>query len=122
MRENVLALEVVMADGRIIRTGTAARKSSTGYDLTHLMVGSEGTLGIITELTLRLQGIPEAISAATCNFESVDAAVQTVILTIQSGIPMARIEFVDEMMVRGFNLYANLKLPEKPHLFIEFHG
>ena len=122
MRENVLALEAVMADGTIIRTGTAARKSSAGYDLTHLLVGSEGTLGIITEITLRLQGIPEAISAATCRFNSIEDAVNTVILTIQSGIPMARIELVDEMMARGFNNYSGSDLPEKPHLFIEFHG
>ncbi|MCB1337509.1 MAG: FAD-binding protein [Maritimibacter sp.] len=122
MRENVLALEAVMADGSVIRTGTAARKSSTGYDLTHLLVGSEGTLGIITELTLRLQGIPEAISAATCRFPSVEDAVNCVILTIQSGLPMARIELVDEVMVRGFNALAKAGLPERPHLFLEFHG
>ncbi len=122
MRENVLALEAVMADGTIIRTGTQARKSATGYDLTHLLVGSEGTLGIITELTLRLQGIPEGISAATCRFPSVEDAVNCVILTIQSGLPMARIELLDEMMVRGFNSYAGAGLPEKPHLFLEFHG
>jgi D-lactate dehydrogenase (cytochrome) len=122
MRENILALEAVMADGTIIRTGTQARKSSTGYDLTHLLIGSEGTLGIITELTLRLQGIPEASSAATCRFDSVADAVNTVILTIQTGIPMARIELVDEQMVQGFNLHAQSNLPEKPHLFIEFQG
>lgn len=122
MRENVLALEAVMADGTVIRTGTAARKSSTGYDLTHLLVGSEGTLGIITELTLRLQGIPEAISAVTCRFPSVAAAVDCVIQTIQSGLPMARIELVDEAMVRGFNIYSRAGLPEVPHLFLEFHG
>jgi len=104
MKENVLALEVVLADGRIVRTGTRARKSSTGYDLTKLFVGSEGTLGIITEITLRLQGIPEAISAATCAFDDFETAVNTVITTIQMGIPMARIEFVDEMMAKGFNL------------------
>lgn len=122
MRENVLALEAVTADGTIIRTGTAARKSSTGYDLTHLLVGSEGTLAIITELTLRLQGVPEAILAATCRFDSVQDAVNCVIETIQSGIPMARIELVDHMMVRGFNIHSNAGLPEKPHLFLEFHG
>ncbi len=122
MRENVLALEVVMADGRIVRTGTRARKSSSGYDLTKLIVGSEGTLAIITEITLRLQGQPEAVSAATCRFETMHAAVDTVIATIQSGIPMARIEFVDGMMVRGFNLFGKLALPEQPHLFVEFHG
>ncbi|KRS19012.1 2-hydroxy-acid oxidase [Roseovarius indicus] len=122
MRENILALEAVMADGTVIRTGSRARKSSTGYDLTHLLVGSEGTLGIITELTLRLQGIPEAISAATCRFPSVEDAVNCVILTIQSGLPMARIELLDEMMVRGFNRYSQADLPEEPHLFLEFHG
>ncbi|WP_136440624.1 FAD-binding oxidoreductase [Pacificoceanicola onchidii] len=122
MRENILALEVVMADGTVIRTGTQARKSATGYDLTHLMVGSEGTLGVITELTLRLQGIPEATAAATCRFSSVETAVNCVILTIQSGLPMARIELLDHMMVRGFNAYAQAGLPEQPHLFVEFHG
>lgn len=122
MRDNVLALEAVMPDGQIIRTGTKARKSATGYDLTHLLVGSEGTLGIITELTLRLQGVPESTLAATCRFDSVADAVNCVILTIQSGLPMARIELLDHMMVRGFNLYSNAGLPEKPHLFLEFHG
>lgn len=122
MRDNVLALEAVMADGTVIRTGTRARKSSTGYDLTHLLVGSEGTLAVITEITLKLHGQPEAISTATCNFESIDDAVNCVILTIQSGLPMARIELVDEMMARGFNLHSNAGLPEKPHLFVEFHG
>ena len=122
MREAVLGPEVVMADGTVIRTGSQARKSATGYDLTHLIVGSEGTLGVITEVTLRLYGQPEAISAATCRFESVEDAVNCVILTIQSGLPMARIELVDEMMVRGFNLSGDAGLPEKPHLFLEFHG
>ncbi|APX25139.1 MAG: 2-hydroxy-acid oxidase [Rhodobacteraceae bacterium] len=122
MRENVLALEAVMADGSVIRTGTAAKKSSAGYDLTHLLVGSEGTLGLITELTLKMHGQPEAVAAATCRFETVEDAVDCVILTIQSGIPMARIELVDEMMVRGFNLHAGTGMPEKPHLFLEFHG
>lgn len=122
MRENVLALEVVMADGRIIRTGTRARKSSSGYDLTKLMIGSEGTLGIITEITVKLQGQPEATSAAICAFDDIEAAVNTVIATIQMGIPMARIEFVDEMMARGFNISEKADLPEKPHLFVEFHG
>ncbi|WP_299935293.1 FAD-linked oxidase C-terminal domain-containing protein [uncultured Pelagimonas sp.] len=122
MADSVLALEAVMADGTIIRTGSQARKSSTGYDLTHLLIGSEGTLGIITELTLKLQGIPEAASAATCRFESVEEAVNCVILTIQSGLPMARIELIDELMVRGFNVYSDAGLPEKPHLFVEFHG
>ncbi|GAW34081.1 putative FAD-linked oxidoreductase [Roseovarius sp. A-2] len=122
MRENVLALEAVMADGTVIRTGSRARKSSTGYDLTHLLIGSEGTLGIITELTLRLQGVPEAVLAATCRFATVKDAVNCVIATIQSGLPMARIELLDEMMVRGFNLYSDSGLPERPHLFLEFTG
>ncbi|MFQ5624524.1 MAG: FAD-binding oxidoreductase [Paracoccaceae bacterium] len=122
MRENVLALEVVLADGRVIRTGTRARKSSSGFDLTKLFVGSEGTLGVITELTLRLQGLPEAVSAATCTFPDIESAVNTVIATIQMGIPMARIEFVDPVMVRGFNLFDNAGLPEEPHLFVEFNG
>ncbi|MGC9420789.1 MAG: FAD-binding oxidoreductase [Rhodovulum sp.] len=122
MRENVLALQAVMADGSIIRTGSQARKSSAGYDLTHLLVGSEGTLGILTELTLRLHPLPEAVAAATCRFPTVADAVNCVILVIQSAIPMARIELVDEMMVRGFNLHSGTDLPEKPHLFLEFHG
>ncbi|MCO8144566.1 FAD-binding protein [Rhodovulum tesquicola] len=122
MRENVLALEAVMADGAVIRTGSRAQKSSAGYDLTHLLVGSEGTLGIITELTLRLHPQPEAILAATCRFASVAAAVDCVIAVIQSAIPMARIELVDEIMVRGFNLHSGTDLPESPHLFLEFHG
>ncbi|MFN3937794.1 MAG: FAD-binding oxidoreductase [Gemmobacter sp.] len=122
MRDNVLSLEVVLADGRVIRTGSRARKSSTGYDLTRLFVGSEGTLGIITELTLRLHGQPEAVSAAICDFPDIDAAVQTVIATIQAGVPMARIEFVDEASIRGFNLHAGTDMPERPHLFLEFHG
>jgi D-lactate dehydrogenase (cytochrome) len=122
MRDNVLALEVVLADGRIIRTGSQARKSSAGYDLTALFVGSEGTLGLITELTLRLNGQPEAVSAAICAFADINAAVTTVIQTIQMGIPMARIEFVDEATARAFNQYAGAKMPEKPHLLLEFHG
>lgn len=122
MRDNILALEAVMADGTVIRTGSAARKSSTGYDLTHLLIGSEGTLGIITELTLRLHGTPEATAAATCRFPGVEEAVNCVILTIQSGLPMARIELLDEMMVKGFNAYSGTQLPELPHLFLEFHG
>ncbi|WP_112321509.1 FAD-binding oxidoreductase [Oceanibium sediminis] len=122
MRENVLALEVVLADGRVIRTGSRARKSASGYDLTKLFVGSEGTLGVITELTLRLQGQPEAISAAICRFDDIKGAVDTVIQTIQMGVPMARMEFVDEIMVKGFNLHSKAGLPEAPHLFLEFHG
>ncbi|MEM9050103.1 MAG: FAD-linked oxidase C-terminal domain-containing protein [Pseudomonadota bacterium] len=122
MRENVLALEVVLADGRVIRTGTRARKSSTGYDLTRLFVGSEGTLGIITELTLRLHGQPEAVSAAMCRFPDIEKAVEAVMATIQMGIPMARIEFIDELSIRGFNLISDRDMPEVPHLFLEFHG
>lgn len=122
MRDNVMALEVVLADGRVIRTGSGARKSASGYDLTGLFVGSEGTLGIITELTLRLHGQPEAISAAVCAFDDFEAAVQTVIATIQLGIPMARIEFVDETTAAIFNRANGTGLPEKPQLMVEFHG
>ncbi len=122
MADNVMGLEVVLADGRIIRTGSRARKTSAGYDLTHLFVGSEGTLGLITELTLKLQGQPEAISSGVCAFDTLEDAVQTVMTTIQMGIPMARIEFVDAATARAFNAYANESFPEKPHLMIEFHG
>ena len=122
MKENVLALEVVLADGRIIRTGSRARKSSSGYDLTNLIVGSEGTLGIITELTLKLHGRPEAISAAVCAFPTIDAAVQTVISTIQAGIPIARMEFLDSTTIDIFNDYSKASMESKPHLFLEFHG
>ncbi|GAA0291948.1 FAD-binding oxidoreductase [Rhodovulum strictum] len=122
MRDNVLALQVVLADGRVIRTGTRARKSSAGYDLTGLFVGAEGTLGLITELTVRLQGQPEAISAAVCAFDAIGPAVDTVIQTIQLGIPMARIEFVDEATAAAVNAYAGARFPVKPHLMVEFHG
>ncbi|MBF0169125.1 MAG: FAD-binding protein [Alphaproteobacteria bacterium] len=122
MREAVLSAKVVLPDGQIITTASRAKKSAAGYDLTHLFVGCEGTLGIITELTLRLFGIPEAISAAVCAFPSVDAAVKAVILTIQSGIPVARIELLDDMSVRAVNRFAKLDLLEKPTLFFEFHG
>jgi D-lactate dehydrogenase (cytochrome) len=123
MRENVLALEVVLPDGTIIHTGSRARKSSAGYDLTHLFVGSEGTLGIITQLTVRLFGQPDTILAATCSFETVDNAVNSVIMAIQMGIPMARIELLDEVQMEGMNIFnPDLNLPEKPHLFLEFHG
>jgi D-lactate dehydrogenase (cytochrome) len=122
MRENVLGLTVVTADGRIIRTGTRARKSSAGYDLTRLFVGSEGTLGIITEIQLRLYGVPEAISAAVCSFETMEGAVNTTISTIQIGIPVARIELLDEVQVDAINRYSNFDYALKPTLFFEFHG
>jgi D-lactate dehydrogenase (cytochrome) len=122
MRENVLALEVVLADGRIIRTGTRARKSSAGYDLTHLFIGSEGTLGIITELTLRLRPIPEAISAAVCSFPTTRDAVGTAIAIVQSGVSIARCELLDATMMRAINAHAELGRPEAPTLFLEFHG
>lgn len=123
MRENVLALEVVLPDGRVINTGSRARKSSAGYDLTHLFVGSEGTLGIITELTVRLFGRPDTELSATCAFKTIDDAVNTVIMAIQMGLPMARIELLDEVQMKGMNIFnPDLNLPEKPHLFLEFHG
>jgi D-lactate dehydrogenase (cytochrome) len=122
MRENTLTLTVVTADGRIIKTGTRAKKSSAGYDLTRLFVGSEGTLGIITEVTVRLYPLPEAISAAVCSFPSVADAVNTVIETIQIGIPVARVEFLDENSVKAINAHDKLDLPVKPLLLFEFHG
>lgn len=122
MRDSVVNLTVVMADGTIIKTAGRARKSSAGYDLTRLFVGSEGTLGIITELTLRLCGIPETIAAGVCAFPDVESACDATILTIQSGIPVARIELLDTLMISGTNAYAGLGLPESPHLFVEFHG
>ena len=122
MRENVLALTVVTADGKVIKTGTRAKKSSAGYDLTRLFVGSEGTLGIIVEITLKLYPQPEAISAAVCSFPSIERAVNTVIQTIQMGVPVARVEFLDETSVRALNAHDKLSLPEKPLLLFEFHG
>ncbi len=122
MRENVLALEVVTASGEVMRTGTRARKSSAGYDLTRLFVGSEGTLGVITEVTLRLYPLPEAISAATCSFPDVDDAVRCVIQTIQLGVPIARVELIDANTVHAVNLHSRLSLPEEPMLLMEFHG
>ena len=122
MLQNVLRLKVVLADGRTFWTGTRARKSAAGYDLTRLFVGAEGTLGIITEVSLRLQGIPEAMSAAVCAFPDLESAVNTVILTIQSGIPVARMELMDTLQVRACNLHSKLGLEETPTLFFEFHG
>ncbi len=122
MRENVLALTVVTSDGRIIKTGTRAKKSSAGYDLTRVFVGSEGTLGIITEVTVRLYPQPEAVSAAVCSFPSAADAVNTVIQTIQMGVPVARVEFLDENCVRSINTHDKMSLPEKPLLLFEFHG
>ena len=122
MKENVLALEFVTADGRIIRSGSRARKSSAGYDLTKLLVGSEGTLGIITELTLKLNGRTEAMSAAICAFPNIDSAVQTVISTIQTGVPIARMEFIDSKTADILNSYSKSSLESLPHLFMEFHG
>jgi len=122
MRENVLSLEVVTADGEVIRTGTRAKKSSAGYDLTRLFVGSEGTLGVITEITLRLYPLPEAISAAVCSFPSIEAAVRTTIQVIQLGVPIARVELIDHNTVRMVNAHSKLGLREEPMLQMEFHG
>ena len=122
MRDNVLSLTAVLADGRTIRTARRARKSAAGYDLTRLFVGSEGTLGVITELTLRLHGIPETIAAAVCPFATLGGACTTAIAAIQSGLPLARIELLDELQIRACNLYSKLALTEAPTLFVEFHG
>ncbi len=122
MRENVLNLTAVLANGEVVRTAKRAKKSSAGYDLTRLLVGSEGTLGIITEVAVRLYGIPESIAAGVCPFPSVDAACQAVIQTIQLGIPVARIELVDEEHVKAFNAYSKIDLKVAPTLFVEFHG
>ena len=122
MRENVLALKVVRGDGEIIKTGTRAKKSSAGYDLTHLFIGAEGTLGIIAELTMRLRGIPETIAAAACSFDTLRGACQATILAIQTGIPVARIELLNAEQVMACNSYSKLSLPETPLLLLEFHG
>jgi D-lactate dehydrogenase (cytochrome) len=122
MRENVLALTVVLPDGRAIRTSRRARKSAAGYDLTRLYVGSEGTLGVITEITVKLYGVPEAMSSAVCSFVSLEGAVNAVIQTIQSGVPIARIELLDDVQLDAINKYAKLDYPVRPTLFLEFHG
>ena len=122
MRENVMAVTAVTASGEEIRTARRARKSSAGYDLTRLFVGSEGTLGVITSVTLRLQGIPQAISGGVCPFPSVEAACNAVIMTIQMGIPVARIELLDALQMKACNAYSKLSNPEVPSLFVEFHG
>jgi D-lactate dehydrogenase (cytochrome) len=122
MKDNVLALEAVMADGTVIRTGSRAKKSSAGYDLTRLLIGSEGTLGLITELTVKLHGIPEMIAGGICSFPSIEAACNAVIATTQYGIPVARIELLDAVQVRACNRYSGLSLPEETLLLLEFHG
>jgi D-lactate dehydrogenase (cytochrome) len=122
MKDNVLALKAVLANGEVIKTAQRAKKSAAGYDLTRLFVGSEGTLGIITEITLRLHGIPEAIASGVCPFVSVEAACNATIATIQTGIPVARIELLDDVQVKACNAYSKLSLPEQPMLFLEFHG
>jgi D-lactate dehydrogenase (cytochrome) len=122
MRDNVINLTAVMANGEVVRTARRAKKSSAGYDLTRLMIGSEGTLGVITEITLKLQGIPESILSGYCAFPDIASACNATILTIQSGIPVARIELLDALQIRAANAYSNLGLPELPHLFMEFHG
>lgn len=120
--ENILNVTAVLPNGEIVKTGRRARKSSAGYDLTHLLIGSEGTLGIITEVTLRLHGIPEAVVGGTCHFPDIGCACEAAMMTIQSGIPVARIELVDAAQIKASNSYSNLSLPETPALFVEFHG
>lgn len=122
MRENVLGLTVVLANGDVVRTGSRARKSSAGYDLTRLFIGSEGTLGIVTEVTLRLHAVPDAIAAATCAFPSIDAAVDTVVALLQCGVPLARIELLDELTVKGINNFTGMSLPESAMIFLELHA
>jgi len=122
MRENVLSLKVVLPDGRLITTGRRSRKSAAGYDLTRLYVGSEGTLGIIVEVTLKLYGIPAAISSAMCSFPTIEDAVNTVIMTIQSGVPVARIELADDMQMKAIGMHSKLDLPIASTLWLEFHG
>ncbi len=122
MKDNVMGLTVVMANGEIVRTGTRARKSAAGYDLTRLMVGSEGTLGVITEVGLKVHGIPEAVKAGVVAFPTIEACCNTAIQTIQMGIPIARIELVDVEHIKAINVYSNLALAEAPTLFVEFHG
>ncbi|KQO80277.1 FAD-linked oxidase C-terminal domain-containing protein [Rhizobium sp. Leaf262] len=122
MKDNVLALTVVTANGEEVRTGRRARKSSAGYDLTRLFVGAEGTLGVITSITLRLQGIPEKIAGGVCTFDTIKAACDAVIMTVQMGVPVARIELLDEVQIRACNAYSGLSYEEKPTLFLEFHG
>ena len=122
MKDNVLALKVVLANGETISTGSRAKKSSAGYDLTRLFVGAEGTLGVVTEVTVKLHGIPESIAGGICPFPSIEAACNATIQTIQSGIPVARIELLDELQVKAVNAYSKLGLPETPMLLLEFHG
>ena len=122
MRDNVLSLTAVLADGRVLKTGSRAKKSSSGYDLTRLMVGSEGTLGIITELTLKLAGIPETVLAAICPFATIEGACNATIAAMQMGLPLARIELLDDVQIRACNAYSHLSLAEQPTLFLEFHG
>ena len=122
MRDAVLGLTAVLADGSVIKTGGRARKSSAGYDLTRLLVGSEGTLGVITSLTLKLYGIPETILSAVCPFASIEGACNATIAALQMGLPLARIELLDEVQIRACNAYSHLSLRETPTLFLEFHG